>query len=203
MRPHLPPVPGLVDALPELVESLTEDLSSRNVMRVAEALWRVGQTARAVELLAPLTERDRSAIAPHVLLGWCYEDTGQPDKAFEAFRLVYELDPANPYARAHVEADVAAEATIPPPRDPETATEEAVTLEEPMSTAAELELEAEPEEPLSDEELREVPPGPLYSKTLGDIFEKQGFDQKAQESYAEIKRRGLDQGDEPGGDEES
>jgi tetratricopeptide (TPR) repeat protein len=169
MRPRLPPVPGLIEELPKLVESLEQDLSSRNVVRVAEALWRLGRPERAIELLEPLTSRDRGSIAPRVLLGWCYEDAGRGTDAGEAFALVHDLDPANPYAR---------------PRRPQGIARE---LEPPPDRAGER--EAEPEEALTEEELREIPPGPLYSMTLGRIFEKQGFEEKAKEIYAEIQRR--------------
>lgn len=165
MRPQLPPVPGLQDEIPNLVASLGSDLSSRNVMRVAEALWRAGRPDDAIELLAPLTERDRSAIAPYVLLGWCYEDAGRAGDADAVFRLVHELDPANPYARPR-----AAEPEAP-------------------SAPPDAEREAEPEDALSEEELSQIPPGPLYSKTLGEIFERQGFEEKAREIYARVEER--------------
>jgi tetratricopeptide (TPR) repeat protein len=168
MRPRLPPVPGLIEELPKLVESLERDLSSRNVVRVAEALWRLGRPERAIELLEPLAARDRASIAPRVLLGWCYEDAGRGADAAEAFALVHDLDPANPYAR---------------PRRPQAPAPQ----ERPPDRAGER--QAEPEEALTAEELKEIPPEPLYSMTLGRIFEKQGFEEKAQEIYAEIRRR--------------
>jgi tetratricopeptide (TPR) repeat protein len=171
MRPHLPPVPGLNEELPELVSSLDQDLSSRNVMRVAEALWRAGRPEGAIELLEPLAERDRSAIAPYVLLGWCYEDAGKADEARDAFRVVHDLDPANPFAR----------------RDP--------VAEEPApSLPPGGEKEAEPEDALTEAEMREIPPSPLYSRTLGRIFENQGFEEKAREIYARVEE--LDPGEE-------
>jgi tetratricopeptide (TPR) repeat protein len=169
MRPRLPPVPGLVEELPKLVESLEQDLSSRNVVRVAEALWRLGRPERAIELLEPLTSRDRASIAPRVLLGWCYEDAGRSAEAGETFAVVHDMDPANPFARARHQGTIAQPREAPSVRSGE--------------------REAEPEEALTAEELEGVPPGPLYSMTLGRIFEKQGFEEKAQEIYAEIQRR--------------
>ncbi|MEZ5065165.1 MAG: tetratricopeptide repeat protein [bacterium] len=50
------------------------------------------------------------------------------------------------------------------------------------------EAEAEPERALTEEELRDVPPSPLYSATLAEIFERQGFEEKAIEIYLEVVR---------------
>ncbi len=79
------------------------------------------------------------------------------------------------------------------PRDAEAAFE-AVRKTDPANPYAAgdphavTERAAEPERALSPEELSEVPPGPLYSATLAEIFEKQGFEGKALEIYREIVR---------------
>jgi hypothetical protein len=52
----------------------------------------------------------------------------------------------------------------------------------------EPERQAEPERALTEEELRDVPPEPLYSATLAEIFAKQGFEEKAIEIYRELQR---------------
>jgi tetratricopeptide (TPR) repeat protein len=57
------------------------------------------------------------------------------------------------------------------------------------------EWEAEPERALTAEELRHVPPSPLYSATLAEIFERQGFEEKAVEIYEEILRLHPDRDD--------
>lgn len=57
------------------------------------------------------------------------------------------------------------------------------------------EREAEPESALTPDELRSIPPSPLYSATLGEIFEKQGFDEKAIEIYREVVRQNPDRED--------
>lgn len=57
------------------------------------------------------------------------------------------------------------------------------------------EREAEPEAALTPEELRAIPPSPLYSATLGEIFERQGFEEKAIEIYREVLRQHPDRSD--------
>ncbi|MGH2571335.1 MAG: hypothetical protein ACRDGR_08925, partial [bacterium] len=91
-------------------------------------------------------------------------------EAGRMFEVVHDLDPANPFAHPRHPGAIAPEREAPPERAGE--------------------REAEPEESLTAEELEGVPPGPLYSMTLGRIFEKQGFEEKAQEIYDEIQRRG-------------
>jgi hypothetical protein len=54
---------------------------------------------------------------------------------------------------------------------------------------------AEPEAALTPEELRAIPPAELLSATLGEIFERQGFDEKAIEIYREVVRRHPERGD--------
>jgi hypothetical protein len=53
--------------------------------------------------------------------------------------------------------------------------------------APDAELEAEPERALDAAQLREVPPSPLYSVTLAEIFAKQGFQEKAIEIYRRLE----------------
>ena len=50
------------------------------------------------------------------------------------------------------------------------------------------EAEAEPERALTAEQMADIPPSPLYSATLAEIFERQGFEEKAMEIYAEVVR---------------
>jgi hypothetical protein len=102
------------------------------------------------------------------------------------------LDPANPFGRAPapaVEAVVAAAAEpvpepISPPQEPI-----APRAEAPAPTMRPAgESEAEPERALTAEELAKVPPSPLYSATLAEIFERQGFEEKALEIYEQVAR---------------
>lgn len=87
------------------------------------------------------------------------------------------------------------------PRDePESAPDVELELEPASTGVAEVpeepapveapdeELEAEPERALTEAELADVPPSPLYSATLAEIFERQGFEEKAMEIYAEVVR---------------
>jgi tetratricopeptide (TPR) repeat protein len=178
-------------------------------MKVADALRIVGEPGRAIPLLEPLVSRDESAIAPRVLLAWCYEDLGRASEAERALADVHELDPANPFGRpargvpdttehplevllerstslAEPSASAASVESIedrPPERAPEPDRDERAPAPDPWIVR---ESEAEPERALTEEELREVPPGPLYSATLAEIFEKQGFEEKAVEIYREI-----------------
>ncbi len=163
MRPESRSIPGLVEALPDLRSTLERDGSPRNRVRVAEALWMAGHPEAALSVLLPLVGKGGGGVAPHVLMGWCYEDLGRPVEAGQAFSAVRSLDPANPFAA----------------RDPHEATER----------------QAEPEAALSHQELAEVPPSPLYSATLGEIFEGQGFEDKALEIYREIVRLHPDRED--------
>ncbi|MBZ0172842.1 MAG: hypothetical protein K8E66_10710, partial [Phycisphaerales bacterium] len=57
------------------------------------------------------------------------------------------------------------------------------------------ETEAEPETALTEAELLDIPPSPLYSATLAEIFEKQGFEGKAIQIYEEVVRRDPDRRD--------
>jgi hypothetical protein len=60
--------------------------------------------------------------------------------------------------------------------------------EPPATPTADPEQEAEPERALTPEELADIPPSPLYSATLAEIFERQGFEEKAIEIYEEVVR---------------
>lgn len=168
MRPDFRPIPGLADELTALQDSLAVDPAPRNVMRVAEALWISGRARDAARLLEPLVHDSPNAIAPRLLLGWCYEDCGLAEMSRKSIEIVRTLDPANPLLRPS-----------------------SVKVEEPASGEApsvDRERAAEPEAALTVEELREVPPSPLYSGTLGQIFESQGFEEKAIEIYREVVR---------------
>jgi len=166
MRPEFRSIPGLAEQLAALQDSLTVDPAPRNVMRVAEAYWILGRPRDAARLLEPLVHDAPNAIAPRLLLGWCYEACGLAEMSRKSLEIVRTLDPANPFLR-------------PSP----------VKAEERASQSApEGERAAEPEAALTMEELREVPPSPLYSGTLGQIFESQGFEEKAIEIYREVVR---------------
>jgi tetratricopeptide (TPR) repeat protein len=198
MRPERRFVEGLSDELPALVAALRADAPPRDVMRVAEGLWLAGRADEAAALLVPLLREDRWAIAPRVLLAWCYEDTGRAAEAERCYARVRELDPANPYAAAISTAAAVAPAVpvvpvVPPvpvaPAAPAAAQPEGA---EPVPPD---EREAEPERALTERELREIPPSPLYSATLADIFAKQGFEEKAMEIYRALERAEGDAAD--------
>ena len=168
MRPEPRSIPGLNERLSELEGSLAQDPAPRNVMRVAEAYWISGRAREAAHLLEPLVHDSPHAIAPRLLLGWCYEDCGLAEMSRKSIDIVRSLDPANRYLRL-----------------PSVKSEE-VLAGEPARAGSEK--EAEPEPALTIEELRSVPPSPLYSGTLGQIFESQGFEEKAIEIYREVVR---------------
>jgi hypothetical protein len=185
MRPERRPVAGLSEALPALVAAVRANAAPREVMCAAEALWLAGRADEAAALLVPLVREDRWAIAPRVLLAWCYEDTGRAADAERCLARVRELDPANPYAAAVAPAESVPAAS--PPAGPEPAA--AVPDEAPPAEPVPLdEREAEPERALTAQELREIPPSPLYSATLADIFARQGFEEKAMEIYRALER---------------
>lgn len=186
-------LPGLAGLLPTLEASLDADGSARNVVRVAEAFRMAGQSRRAVELLQPVVEREPARISPRVLMAWCLEDLGRIEDAQGMLESVRAMDPGNPFAREpepsrpvappprpELVLDLAA--VVPPPApEPYEAT--------PVAVVRDPEREAEPEAALTEEELRDIPPSPLYSATLAEIFEKQGFEGKAIEIYEEVVRR--------------
>jgi tetratricopeptide (TPR) repeat protein len=181
MRPETRTIPGLAGALPELESSLAEDDSPRNVMKVADAFWLTGRCRQAIRLLETLIDEHPAAISPRVLLGWCYEDTGRGEDAQRVFAAARELDPANPYAR---HPDGAADPARP-----------GAGREEGAPSPEGGEREAEPERALTEEELRGVPPDPLYSATLAEMFGRQGFEGKAIEIYRELLRNYPDRRD--------
>lgn len=157
--------------LPELEASLQQDASPRNVLRVAEAMRLAEEPARAVEILAPVTEQNESWVAGRVLLSWCLAEAGESERAAEVWEDVVRLDPENRHL------------TVPAVP---------ATMEE---RAEALEREAEPEAALSPRQLEDVPPEPLYSATLAEIFERQGFEEKAIEIYQEVLRTDPDRVD--------
>jgi tetratricopeptide (TPR) repeat protein len=177
VKPERRSIPGLAEQLGELRSSLAGDPSPRNVMRVAEAYWLAGLASDAAQLLEPLVRDSPNAIAPRLLLGWCYQDCGLADLSRESFEAARTLDPANPFLK---------EPSLP--REPSPPRVEV----EPI---ANLEAIAEPEAALTPEELRSLPPFPLYSGTLGQIFESQGFEEKAIEIYREVLRMNPERGD--------
>ncbi len=275
MRPVSRVIPGLGERLADLRGTLAVDASPRNVMRVAEAHWLAGRSDLATSLLEPLVGITPGAIAPRVLLGWCYAEAGRIDESRRALAAARSLDPANPFLemeeekpsipartqdwdeapRAPVEPVESAPTHIehsPEPPSLTSAASEAMTADfvpanfagagpspldlvlEPASTPPALssppafadapsntppgfsdvppslppsltppplptspaledplaaERLAEPEAALTPEELRSIPPMELLSATLGEIFEKQGFDEKAIEIYREVVRR--------------
>ena len=166
---------GLAEELPELEASLLEDLSPRNVMRVADASRLAGRSERAIELLEALVAERPTAIAPLVLLSWCQSELGREDEARATLEDVRALDPANPFG-------VWREA---PPPEPEAEPE---SVEAAVVVTPDPEAEAEPERALTAEEMADIPPSPLYSATLAEIFERQGFEEKAMEIYSEVVR---------------
>jgi tetratricopeptide (TPR) repeat protein len=168
MRPERRFVEGLSEELPALRAALCPDSSPREVMPVAEGLWLAGRSAEAIALLEPLVRESPGAIAPRVLLAWCHDDVGRPDRAALCREQVRELDPANPWAGRPGSA------------------------EEGRRAAAAAERAAEPEGALTEQELREIPPSPLYSATLAEIFARQGFEEKAIEIYRALEEGGGD-----------
>ena len=178
MRPEPRPLPDLLDSLPTLESEAWADPSPRNVMGFADALRLAGRPERAIEVLFPLLTEDAAAISPRVLLAWCLLDVGREVEANAALDTVRALDPANPFGRVGpsrralavaARADAPASASAPAP----------VTSGE---------AEAEPERSLTPEELSRIPPSPLYSATLADIFERQGFEEKAIQIYEQVVR---------------
>ncbi|MFN8179418.1 MAG: tetratricopeptide repeat protein [bacterium] len=176
MRPEPRPVPGLLDVLPVLESQTWADPSPRNVMGLADAYRLVGRPERAIEVLGPLLAEDATAISPRVLLSWCLEEAGRADEAGVALQEVRELDPANPF-------------TAPP--EPPSAPPPVASVPAPATVTGprtDGEAQAEPERALTPEELARIPPGPLYSATLAEIFERQGFEEKAIEIYEQVVR---------------
>ena len=198
MRPERRSVPGLAEEIDDLEASLSADRSPRNVMRTAEALWLLERPESAADLLRPLVREAPALVAPRVLLAWCLEDAGHPEEAKARLGEVAELDPANPYAQLPSVAEPPAAAL---PAEP-VASGAWLQEDEPAPVAApkeddsppqrvwdvepDEEEQAEPERALDAAQLREVPPSPLYSVTLAEIFAKQGFQEKAIEIYRRL-----------------
>lgn len=174
MRPELRPLPDLLGSLARLESEAWADPSPRNVMGFADALRLAGRPERAIEVLFPLLAEDAAAIAPRVLLAWCLQDVGRDVEASAALDTVRALDPANPFGRL----GPARRAAVPPPAP-------AAPVSAPRPAG---EAEAEPERSLTPEELSRIPPGPLYSATLAEIFERQGFEEKAIQIYEQVVR---------------
>ena len=200
MRPEPRAVPGLPGALPELELSLLDDRSPRNVVRVAEAFWLAGEPRRSIRLLELLLVEERETIAARILLGWCYEAAERPADAARIWNELAHLDPENPFAGEPADATAAEPSAqmlaedeplvgrTPPP----VALEPAAGAKEPPRDS---EHEAEPEAELTAADMEHVPPAHLYSATLAEIFERQGFAEKALEIYREIVRRNPERQD--------
>lgn len=200
MRPEPRSVPGLAEALPALESSLHEDASPRNRMCVAEALWLAGRSDDSVSLLEPWVGAEPEAIAPRVLLAWAYEDLGRLSDAARVWSDVEALDPANPFVPVESPAPTAEPVLEAPPAAD--ASGEPTDSEAPVRTQPDVlaplgtpESQAEPERPLTREELAEIPPDPLYSATLAEIFAKQGFEEKAIQILQEVLRQHPDRSD--------
>lgn len=172
----------MAEALPVLESSLGADASPRNRMCVAEAFWLSGRPADAVRLLEPWVAGESEAIAPRVLLAWCYEDLHEAESAAGVWGVLRALDPANPFLAEEEAAGPAAPEAQPDadrPVAPEAKEARGATSATEAPEPPDLESQAEPERRLTREELAEVPPDPLYSATLAEIFAKQGFEEKA------------------------
>lgn len=169
MRPEPRPRADLLDSLAKLESDAWADPSPRNVMGFADALRLAGRPERAIEVLFPLLAEDAAAISPRVLLAWCLRDVGRDVEADAALDTVRALDPANPFGR-------------PGPDRP------AAGRRAGAVAMAGTEAEAEPERSLTPEELSRIPPSPLYSATLAEIFERQGFEEKAIQIYEQVVR---------------
>ena len=208
MRPEPHPVPGLLERLPDLESETWADPSPRNVMGLAEAYRLLGRPTRAIETLGPVVAEDAAAIAPRVLLSWCLAEAGRTEEAAALLTVVRGLDPANPYARPEPAAAAGAPGATATVREAEEG------AGEPAETSGEIapptpasrdaadagrpgggESEAEPERALTAEELSRIPPSPLYSATLAEIFERQGFEEKAIEIYEQVVRAHPDRAD--------
>jgi tetratricopeptide (TPR) repeat protein len=136
---------------------------------------------------------------------------GEPESVEPDERPVFEVPEESDLSAALAEMSALAETPAPeaPPEaggepEPEAAVEapgagvphpEVAAGEEapprslaPADTSRDPESEAEPERALTAEELADIPPSPLYSATLAEIFERQGFEEKAMEIYAEVVR---------------
>jgi len=202
MRPERRSVPGLADEVADLEASLSADRSPRNVMRTAEALWLLERPESALEILRPLVRESPALVSPRVLLAWCLEDAGHPEEARARLAEVAELDPANPFVQVPPPAPVVDPELSPavpepapvyeevaPPEAEAPPESEPVPAPEPfqIDVDADEELLAEPERALDAAQLREVPPSPLYSVTLAEIFAKQGFQEKAIEIYRRLE----------------
>ncbi len=180
MRPEPRPRAELLDSLAKLESDAWADPSPRNVMGLADALRLAGRPERAIEVLFPLLAEDAAAISPRVLMAWCLRDVGRDVEADAALDTVRALDPANPFGRPGV-ARAASAASVPRPAGP--------------APLAGGEAEAEPERSLTPEELSRIPPSPLYSATLAEIFERQGFEEKAIQIYEQVVRAHPDRTD--------
>jgi tetratricopeptide (TPR) repeat protein len=193
-------VPGLPGALPELELSLLDDRSPRNVVRVAEAFWLAGEPKRSIRLLELLLAEERETIAARILLGWCYEAAERPADAARIWNELARLDPENPFAGEPADATTAEPPAKTLAEDeplvgrtpPPVALEPAAAVQE---SPRDSEHEAEPEAELTAADLEHVPPAHLYSATLAEIFERQGFAEKALEIYREIVRRNPERRD--------
>jgi len=175
-------VPGLHEAIPQLESEAWTDPSPRNVMGLADAYRLSGRPEQAIDVLGPLLAEDASAISPRVLLAWCLRQSGREDEAAATLQTVRELDPANPYARVDRPA---VRSEPPPPSGAAEGSPSPVRMTTPVPGS---ESEAEPERALTPEEMARIPPSPLYSATLAEIFERQGFEEKAVEIYEHLVR---------------
>jgi tetratricopeptide (TPR) repeat protein len=115
-------------------------------------------------------------------------------------------DTAHAVAEGAADAADAARAATEAPDAPISVAEPVPTVKAPSIAAPDAppvarpagdtpESQAEPARPLTREELAEIPPDPLYSATLAEIFAKQGFEEKAIQILQEVLRQHPDRSD--------
>ncbi len=192
----------------ELLESLLADFPGSIAPRLllgwcledcgrTEDGARVLEEARVLDPANPFLKREKRLAAAAPALQVPAQDEPPPRDAAAA---VAERDEIEPPAASFAVPDFEREPGLELPAESappaiEPFLEPVLDLEAPPADAPaappvprDPEREAEPEPALTLEELREIPPSPLYSATLGEIFEKQGFDEKAIEIYREVVR---------------
>ncbi|MFH1679645.1 MAG: tetratricopeptide repeat protein [Candidatus Eisenbacteria bacterium] len=148
--------------------ALERDPASLAFVGLAQVLLDRGEPDEAVRICRDGLLHHPNHSTGHLLLGLALDKSGQEDDALRAFREVIDLDPGNRLAKIRLGEAYRKGTPTPPPKAP--------------STARALPSTEEEEEPEGDlgEEIA------FFTFSMAEVYEKQGFFEKALTIYQRV-----------------